>query len=183
MREGVKQIGDAIILTKRPQTVVSPIYIDDETGESFQNVNNLLGKFECSGMKYVKGDAPAFADAWRVYPNDSAHFAPPGDGSRWARWRPFIGVAGDYRVYMWFPSEINERYAGFTPAEVATDALVKIKYARGEKLIRLNMRRGGRWIDLGVYRFEAGWGGYVEVRNDANGYVFADAVKFVPSHL
>jgi len=185
--EWAKPIGDGIILVASPQTIVSDILVDD----SECRLNNIQGAFTEQGMTvFVQSDKEGhcdnefspFADDWRIFPREAAHFAPPGDGSRYARFSPNVGLPGDYEVFLWYPNQIHERFielGGFALNQVASDAKVRIEHAGGTTVVTIDMRQnGGEWVSLGTYPFAPG-NGYVEIRNDANGYVFADAVKFV----
>ena len=59
-----------------------------------------------------------------------------------------------------------------------------IRSAEGERTVRVDQRKpvaGGGPIVVGVFRFEAGESGWVELRDDgADGHVIADAVQFAP---
>jgi hypothetical protein len=81
---------------------------------------------------------------------------------------------GRYEVRLFYTAHGNR----------ATNALVVVHHADGEKEVRVNQRRplkGGEGFPLGTFRF-AGEGGWVEVRNDgSDGHVIADAVQFLPA--
>ncbi len=89
------------------------------------------------------------------------------------RFTPRLPAAGRYEVRLFYPAHPNR----------ATNALVVVHGADGDKAVRVNQRkafRGDEGVRLGVFRFEAGEAGWVEIRNDgADGYVIADAVQFV----
>ena len=63
-------------------------------------------------------------------------------------------------------------------------ACLIVRDAAGEHPLRVNQRlapKNGPGLSLGVFDFAAGEQGWVEVRNDdADGFVVADAVQFVP---
>jgi|GEM_PF-343022 sugar transferase (PEP-CTERM/EpsH1 system associated) len=165
-----KPIGDGIILVKTPQTVVSDIIIDDEGNAGQVLENNIQGEFTQSGFSFDPEAYGRWAEAWRVYGHNTCYYASPGDGSSWARWTPRIGVAGYYDVYEWHPSG----------ADHASNAPFTIRSASGDTVIYVNQRvNGAQWNYLGRYYFQVGTAGYVEVRNQADGIVLADAVKFV----
>ncbi len=95
-------------------------------------------------------------------------------GKRKVRFTPDILKAGQYEVRLFYAPHTNR----------ANNALIVIKSADGEKSVRVNQRAGhdGKGLRLGVFQFDAGRAGHVEVRNDgANGYVIADAVQWLPS--
>jgi hypothetical protein len=182
-----KPVGDGIILVKSPQTIVSDILIDDEvegeTGKVTFTHNNIQGEFTHNGFTYTDGGGyinPFDYSAWSVYPSDSAHYALKGDGTKWARWTPRIGISGQYEIFIWYPNRFDKRFINFDINSLATNARIKIHHADGDSYVTVNMRQnGGRWVSLGTYRLMEGTSNYVELRNDADGIVLADAIKFV----
>ena len=94
-------------------------------------------------------------------------------GKRKVRFTSNLPKAGKYEVRLFYSPNPNR----------ATNALVVIKSADIEKSVRVNQKlaHNGIGVRLGVFAFEAGKAGYVEVRNDAaDGYVIADAVQWIP---
>ena len=107
-----------------------------------------------------------------------------------ARFTPQIPVAGKYEVFITYPSQGN-----------ASDVKYTVVSADGTKEITLtqNGRQEGHvppandWHSLGVFTFNAGSGGYVEISdpltgakplaNEPNARIYADAVKFVPQGI
>lgn len=103
--------------------------------------------------------------------NDSCLFAFQGEGECRFRWRPDLPEDGDYRVSIWFPGDPNRDHATNSPFTVYYDG--------GKKTHRIDQTSDSDgWLDLGVYPFKAGRSGYLELTNDANGNVVADAVRF-----
>jgi hypothetical protein len=97
-------------------------------------------------------------------------FHAAGDGSATADWTPNIPVADTYRVYVWWAAGSNR----------GTDVKYTVYYDGGSETVEVNQRiNGGRWNLLGTYSFAAGTSGYVQLNDDANGYVIADAVMIV----
>jgi len=93
-------------------------------------------------------------------------------GKRKVRFTPNLPKAGKYEIRLYYAPHPNR----------ATNALIVIKSADGEKSIRVNQKlvHDGKGFRLGVFSFDAGKTGYVEIRNDAaNGYVIADAVQWL----
>ena len=93
-------------------------------------------------------------------------------GKRKVRFTPNLKKDGKYEVRLFYSPHANR----------ASNAMVVIKSADGEKSIRVNQKvtHDGKGLKLGVFAFEAGKIGHVEVRNDgANGYVIADAVQWI----
>lgn len=84
---------------------------------------------------------------------------------------PELATTEDYGVYLRWTSHDNR----------ADNVPVDIIHAGGTSTVTVNQKtNGGTWNLLGTFAFNAGTTGAVKVRNDgANGYVIADAVKFV----
>jgi N-acetyl-anhydromuramyl-L-alanine amidase AmpD len=81
--------------------------------------------------------------------------------------------SGHYQTFVWYPS--NRDYCSFVPIILYT--------ADGPQVIRVDQRQGGgRWMPLGTFPFQAGdyWAVAVSTATSAQGYVAADAFKFVP---
>ncbi|ACU61738.1 cellulase family glycosylhydrolase [Chitinophaga pinensis] len=92
-------------------------------------------------------------------------------GGKSIRFTPDLPVAGAYDVYMRWASGTNR----------ASNTPVDVHYDGGSNSYLINQQiDNGVWKYLGTYNFAAGTTGNVLIRNDsANGYVIADAVKFV----
>jgi hypothetical protein len=93
-------------------------------------------------------------------------------GKRAVRFEPKLSKAGDYEVRLYYSPHPNR----------ATNVLVLIHHAGGKSALRVNQRQGhaDKGYRLGVFAFAPGKAA-VEVRNDdANGYVIADAVQWIP---
>jgi hypothetical protein len=93
----------------------------------------------------------------------------------WARWTPRFPSSGYYYVYMRWTAASDR----------ASSAKVCINTATGQYTRYVNQRaNGGTWYSLGSYYFSGGYAtgaGSVSIfATGANGYVVADAVKFVP---
>lgn len=109
----------------------------------------------------------AGGDDW----GDGCRFALKGAGECKFIWRPALPQAGDYRVSVWFGGDPYHNHASNSPFTVS--------HARGTRTFKLDQRRPSvGWKVLGVFPFEAGKSGCVELTNDANGNVIADAVQF-----
>jgi endoglucanase len=91
-------------------------------------------------------------------------------GGKSVRFSPDITTAGSYQIYLNWPAGANR----------ASNTPVDINSAAGTNHLNINQQAGGAWQLLGTFNFFAGTNGSVLIRNDgANGYVIADAVKFV----
>ncbi len=92
-----------------------------------------------------------------------------------ARFEINVPATGSYEV----------RYAYQPHENRASNAPITVHSADGEKAMRINERKeppiAPTFISLGIYRFEAGKPGSVEVTNDkADGNVHIDAIQVVP---
>jgi hypothetical protein len=86
-----------------------------------------------------------------------------------ARWTPDILIAGMYKVYVWWKAD----------PEAVTDAPCIIFHDGGSTVVTVNQQTGGgQWYFLGEYPMD-GVDDHVELTNNFNGKVIADAVKFV----
>lgn len=93
-----------------------------------------------------------------------------------AIWRPTIGTAGTYDVYVWYPQGTNRSAA----------APYTVYYNGGSVTVPVNQQaNGGKWNLIASKRsFATGTAGYVKLGNgtsEASKVVMADAVKFVYS--
>ncbi|MDZ7374286.1 MAG: hypothetical protein ONB23_09995 [candidate division KSB1 bacterium] len=165
-----KRLGDGIILLRQPVTIVSDIIIDDEGTDDVDPNPTFMGRFQQSGMQFDPMGYRKWQNAWYVYGHSSCYYAPPSNGTSWARWIPQINISGSYEVFEWHPSS----------PELAKDARYTIKWGKKETHLTVNQTtNGGKWNSLGVFWFQAGEENYVEVRSVPSGTVVADAVKFV----
>lgn len=167
-------IGDGYLVVRSPQTIIYSIIIDNvDMGTSPGAV------------------APEFIGNWSQYPDRipgnpfytmrvadwfgmyAYAYASPGSGEAKAIYRPTIGHGGYYQVFEWHgwhETSIDDE---------ATNTPYTIKYHNGQKNGTIDQQRDhGRWNSLGMYFFNTGTSGYLELTNNANGIVIADAVKF-----
>jgi hypothetical protein len=116
-----------------------------------------------------------YTGGWRVA-NQSAgqyganvYYHAKGTGQGTARWTLAVPEAGTYHVYACWTSYFNR----------APNAPYTVNYEGGSETVYVSQQiSGGCWNLLGTYYF--GVGNYsVMLSNDANGYVIADAIKFV----
>ena len=122
----------------------------------------------------------AFSNAWQTGTSSTDKYGPDyrfastvAGGMSNAVYRPAIGAAGYYDVFIWYPQGGNR----------ATNAPWSVVYAGGSTNVSVNQTvNGGDWRLLAAARpFQQGTNGYVRLSNDT-GYsgkvVLADAVKF-----
>ncbi len=94
----------------------------------------------------------------------------PGTTDHIARFLPRFPVEGTYDVYAHWVANPNR----------ASDAPYTIQHADGITTVRVDQRvDGGHFNLLGTFAFVAGGRGYVDLSANANGFVVADAVRFV----
>jgi hypothetical protein len=95
-------------------------------------------------------------------------------GQKCIRFTPKLPTAGKYEV----------RIAYAPLANRAKNVPVVIHSAEGEKTVKINEKqslKNNQPLLLGIFNFEAGTKGWVEVRNDdTKEHVIADAVQFIP---
>jgi len=94
-----------------------------------------------------------------------------GKGTKSVRFTPTLDQAGSYEVFAWWNANTNR----------ATNTPIDVIHAGGTTTVTVNQQaNGAQWNSLGVYTFPAGTSGSVLVRTTGtNGYVIADAVRFV----
>jgi hypothetical protein len=134
------------------------------------------------GAIYLDNAGAVFTGVWSYYSGHPQEYAggfrykAASDGTGTATWTPTIPEAGEYRVYAWWVD--NE------PAYRASNAPYTIFYDGGSQTIRVDQSTngpgGGKWNLLGTYPFAAGTSGFVQLSDDADNIVIADAVKLVP---
>lgn len=130
-------------------------------------VDNTSAGFSVPSGTWVTS-APAQGDQYLA--DERYHLA--GTGTARARFTPSIPTAGSYRVYAWWSDYAN--HATNTPYTVKPAGSSAVVVRRDQRVT------GDQWVYLGTYAMAAGTGSYVEVSDDANGVVIADAVRFDP---
>ncbi|MHA2314523.1 MAG: golvesin C-terminal-like domain-containing protein [Candidatus Hermodarchaeia archaeon] len=103
------------------------------------------------------------------YYGDNYVFSMKGNGSHTATWTFNLTYTGQWEVFaMWTNNSVR-----------ATNSPYTINYAHGSDTIRMNQQINGEiWNSLGSYDFEQGEATVV-LSDDADGFVIADAIKFV----
>lgn len=100
--------------------------------------------------------------------NYAVHAA--GTGSALFQWQPQVAQAGTYEVYARWTSHANR----------ATDATYVVHHTAGATAVTVNQQQGGgAWQLLGTFDLAAG-SALIELSDQANGYVIADAVQISP---
>jgi hypothetical protein len=81
-----------------------------------------------------------------------------------------VPQTGGYEVAVWYPAHSNR----------ASNAPYVINASDGSATFRVDQRtEGSRWVVLGSFTFVAGDTGTIELTDNADGYVVADAVRLL----
>ncbi len=102
---------------------------------------------------------------------DAVQIRPVGTAPNTATWTPDIPVAKQYEVYAWWTSNSAR----------ATDATYTVYHDGGSTDVVVNQKQGrDQWNLLGTFALSPGSNHRVELTNQADGRVVADAVQFFP---
>ncbi|HHS13684.1 MAG TPA: hypothetical protein ENN03_07970 [bacterium] len=162
--------GDAIILLKKPSTVIADIIVDDHKINT--SPASLPASFE-GRWEPIKIGGKNFRMIHDPHLGmHDAFFAQPARNSR-AVYTPSIGVTGYYEVFEW------HGYIGRNEEQVTEPNRVRVilHHAEGEEHLFIDQSvRPGRWNSLGIYKFISGNSGQLILHSDAQtGMVQADA--------
>ena len=90
-----------------------------------------------------------------------------------ATFRPDIPESGEYEIFTWYG----------TFGSGATNTPFTINHDGGSTTMLVSHQgpnyQSGSWLSLGVYTFSAGTASSVQISDDADGYVMADAIRWV----
>ncbi len=138
------------------------------------DASKLAGIVVDDTQAVITGEWAGGASAGPFVGDGYVHDGNADKGRMRVRFTPKLPKAGRYEVRI-IHSPLNNR---------ATNVPVVIHAADGEKTVVVNQRqplKNGQSLKLGVFQFDAGATGWVEIRNDGtNGHVIADAIQFVP---
>lgn len=142
----------------------------EATATTLSNGTVIVDNADFTGVA-ITGAWTSSTSVAGFYDGDYLHDGNAGaTGGKSVRFTPDLPATGDYAVYLNWTTGSNR----------ASNAPVDIACATGTTNLTVDQRSGGAWQNLGTFSFNAGTGGSVLIRNDgANGYVIADAVKFV----
>jgi hypothetical protein len=133
------------------------VVVDDEaaTRTGFESSSASVGPFVGAGYR---------------------HDGNEGKGAQTARFVPDLPASGKYEVRLAYSPQPNR----------ATNVPVTVRHADGTAEATVNQRKpgaiDGAWVSLGVFRFEKGKAGWVEVSNrGTDGYTVIDAAQWVPA--
>ncbi|MBN1378392.1 MAG: RHS domain-containing protein, partial [Gammaproteobacteria bacterium] len=125
---------------------------------------NLLGTYtlDTSSTITLTDDADGYVIA------DGIQFVPVDAAPNTATWA--VGSSGQYDVYANWTAHANR----------ASNATYTVYHRGGTTRISVNQQQmGGQFNLLGSFTFEAGQNHRIELTDQANGYVIADAIRFV----
>jgi uncharacterized delta-60 repeat protein len=163
--------------TYTPNTISGTVYSDEGTTPMAGTARTV--------RLIVNGDADIIVDNpeadyvcdWPSVPGgymDDYQYHEAGDGSCTATWTPYIPEANSYRVYARWVAGANR----------AMNAPYTINYDGGSAEVSVNQQgHGDQWNYLGTYPFAEGVSGSVELSDGADGFVIADAIKWVRSDI
>jgi hypothetical protein len=162
VRKISRYLGSEYQPRRRESLVTSGIILDNPTAKS-------TGGDDLSGNWTRSTSTPGYyGDSYQVRAATTA--------TSWARWTPRFPASGYYNVYLRWTSHPNR----------ASAANLHVNTPSGQYNRWVNQRvNGGTWYLLGRYYFAAGYStgsGSISIfATGADGYVVADAVKFVPT--
>ena len=104
------------------------------------------------------------------YYGSNSYYAIVGGETDVATWEPWLPMAGNYEVYVWWVEGSNR----------SSNATYTINHAGGQSTHGANQTtNGGQWMSVGSYIFDSGWNASVSIEDTGDGdVVSADAVKF-----
>ena len=190
-------------LAKNRRPLNLPLRVPDviSAGAAEQYVRRVVGEEIVRGEVIIDNEDAGFsmplrrvqrylrpqlaAADWRVryssYSNGlyetNYRWRPSGDGSQPAVWTAELPFDGEYDVaYYHLPRRLNGVFIRWQPAQHFTLTVI---HADGESKINLDYDRlEPGWNSLGRFRFAAGTPGVVELSDDADGYLYADGMRW-----
>jgi hypothetical protein len=168
--------GDGAMLFREPDTLITPIIVDNHVNnqtspgsDPIQHIGSWT--LTSQGHQFY---AYYYDRNYGPFQPDGFAWSPAGDGENVALYVPTIGLNGYYEVYEWHGQHD-------TQSPQATDVPIRIQYAGdGDSTLTVNQSiQRGQWNSLGIYPFISGTTGRAELSNAANGYVIADAIRWV----
>jgi hypothetical protein len=141
---------------------------DDEPAFSSSNSIQII----------MDDDKAIYVGTWPLISNNSCayesdyRYNDAGTGSEMATWIPDIPESGNYDVYVRWINNPNR----------ASNAPYTVFYDGGSETVYKDCRVNGcQWNLLGTYPFAAGTSGYIQLTDNADGYVNADAIMVITS--
>ena len=160
---------------KEQKTVLSPTEVPSSGAAGGQRIDAAkLGGIVIDDAQATKvGEWKQSASTGKFVGEGYLHDNDENKGKMSVRFAPKLPAAGKYEVHLHYTVSTNR----------ATNVPVKVVGSEGEKTIVVNQRKApgaDGSIKLGVFGFDAGDKGYVEIGTEkTDGHVIADAVRFV----
>ncbi|MBM4031740.1 MAG: PKD domain-containing protein, partial [Planctomycetes bacterium] len=152
--------------------------VKDEAGNTIVPGSQVQYTFTAVTDLIVDNSDPGFSivsGTWTLYSQPANYYGPnlrfklAGSGSARVRWQATLGLSGRWEVFAWWCENSNR----------GSNVPYIISNVGGPTTVRVNQQLpGGKWVSLGLFEFVPG-PGVVEMTDDANGQVIADAVRFV----
>jgi hypothetical protein len=141
---------------------------DNESAFSSSNLIQII----------MDDDEAIYVGTWPLISNNSCayegdfRYNDAGTGSETATWIPNMPESGNYDVYVRWIAHSNR----------ASNAPYTVFYDGGSDTVYKDCRVNGcQWNLLGTYSFAAGTSGYIQLTDNADGYVNADAIMITIS--
>src|SRR5262249_34403919 len=128
------------------------------------------------GFAVVSGSWPT-ATADPGFWSGNYRTAPAGSGERKGRWQPAVPQDGRYENQASYPPAANR--ASNAPYTVVRSDGTTTTVRVDQRVAGTPDPRGGTWVSLGEFPLQAGLGTSVELTNDADGVVAADAIRLL----
>jgi hypothetical protein len=147
-------LADGQILGDNPPVVGTETIVDNTSATGFSTSGTWTASAATSG----------YYGANYLHDGNSA-------GGKSATYSPALPETGTYEVFARWTADPNR----------ASNATYEISHASGTTNVTASQKsNGGLWFSLGVFTFNAGATGGVTLRNTAaNGFVVADAIRFL----
>ncbi|HNT36096.1 MAG TPA: hypothetical protein PKH07_14005, partial [bacterium] len=191
LREDVKQAVVTGNLSRAPELIVNEslgqVVLNSNVHAEFPQeekhavvVDNAMMEGSCIQGAFEGGAG------WKMYAGGGSYlgstaWAPAGQGEFTATWKPSLKRSGKYEVFVWYGDEKAEA-KNATNAEFAVTHSERswISWIQTTSKVTVDMSDNNRrWVSLGTWRFQRNIAAQVQLTNEADGRVLADAVKFV----
>jgi hypothetical protein len=145
-------------------------YTGDGMGNTAAGDDVILDNTSVPGVSRI-GTWTASTATTGYYGSNYWHDGNIDKGTKSMRYTPNLPAAANYQVFARWTSGTNR----------ATNVPIDLVHSGGTSRVEVNQQaNNGQWVSLGVYPFNAGTGGSVQILTaGTNGFVIADAIRFV----
>ena len=171
--------GDGAMLFRTRKLFIAPIVIDNNENNQTSPGSEPVA-YQGSWVLSSDGEQyyALYTDRnYGPFQAEAFAWAPEGSGENVAVYTPNIGLAGYYEVFEW------HGYRGYSPTSYPLSSQVPAAIYYGnnqDTTVTINQTVNfGQWNSLGLFYFEEGTTGRVEISNNTNGIVMSDAIQFV----